>query len=41
MKVDWLYYNANETLSAKQVQSAVDGFTDEGMNYFDTVRESR
>ncbi|MEU7719435.1 cellulose binding domain-containing protein [Streptomyces tibetensis] len=41
MKVDWLYYNANDTLSAKQVQSAVDGFTDEGMNYFDTVRESR
>lgn len=41
MKVDWLYYNANEPLSAKQVQSAVDGFTDEGMNYFDTVRESR
>ena len=41
MKVDWLYYNANDTLSAKQVQSAVQGFTDEGMNYFDTVRESR
>ncbi|PNG18995.1 cellulose binding domain-containing protein [Streptomyces cahuitamycinicus] len=41
MKVDWLYYNANDTLSAKQVQSAVEDFTDEGMNYFDTVRESR
>ncbi|MFD5228918.1 cellulose binding domain-containing protein [Streptomyces qaidamensis] len=41
MKVDWLYYNANKTLSAKQVQSAVEDFTDEGVNYFDTVRESR
>lgn len=41
MKVDWLYYNANDTLSAKQVQSAVEDFTDKGMNYFDTVRESR
>ncbi|AMW13522.1 hydrolase [Streptomyces qaidamensis] len=41
MKVDWLYYNANDTLSAKQVQSAVEDFTDEGVNYFDTVRESR
>ncbi|MFF8936055.1 cellulose binding domain-containing protein [Streptomyces paradoxus] len=41
MKVDWLYYNANETLSAKQVQSSVEDFTDEGVNYFDTVRESR
>ncbi|MFI8891056.1 cellulose binding domain-containing protein [Streptomyces paradoxus] len=41
MKVDWLYYNANETLSAKQVQSAVEDFTGEGVNYFDTVRESR
>ncbi|MFI6373473.1 cellulose binding domain-containing protein [Streptomyces sp. NPDC050546] len=41
MKVDWLYYNANETLSVNEVQSAVEGFTDKGMNYFDTVRESR
>ncbi|MFI9748523.1 cellulose binding domain-containing protein [Streptomyces collinus] len=41
MKVDWLYYNANDTLSAKQVQSAVEDFTGEGLNYFDTVRESR
>ncbi|WP_033306828.1 cellulose binding domain-containing protein [Streptomyces iakyrus] len=41
MKVDWLYYNANDTLSAKQVQSAVEDFTGEGVNYFDTVRESR
>ncbi|MFJ3623556.1 cellulose binding domain-containing protein [Streptomyces iakyrus] len=41
MKVDWLYYNANKTLSAKQVQSAVEDFTGKGVNYFDTVRESR
>ncbi|GAB2868625.1 cellulose binding domain-containing protein [Streptomyces deserti] len=41
MKVDWLYYNANETLSVKEVQSAVEDFTDNGMNYFDTVRGSR
>ncbi|MDT0389419.1 cellulose binding domain-containing protein [Streptomyces dubilierae] len=41
MKVDWLYYNANDTLSAEEVRSQVAGFTDEGMNYFDTVRESR
>ncbi|GAB2717563.1 cellulose binding domain-containing protein [Streptomyces bullii] len=40
MKVDWLYYNANETLSAKEVQSAVEGYTNDGMNYFDTVRGS-
>ncbi|MFF8673020.1 cellulose binding domain-containing protein [Streptomyces sp. NPDC015242] len=41
MKVDWLYYNANDTLSAEEVRSQVTGFTDEGMNYFDTVRETR
>ncbi|MEU3850289.1 cellulose binding domain-containing protein [Streptomyces sp. NPDC029554] len=41
MKVDWLYYNANDTLSAEEVRSQVAAFTDEGMNYFDTVRESR
>ncbi|MFF7852800.1 cellulose binding domain-containing protein [Streptomyces sp. NPDC007904] len=40
MKVDWLYYNANDTLSATQVQAQVEGFTDNGMNYFDTVRGS-
>ncbi|MDG9727039.1 MULTISPECIES: cellulose binding domain-containing protein [unclassified Streptomyces] len=38
MKVDWLYYNANETLTAKEVQAQVEGFTDDGRNYFDTVR---
>ncbi|MFM9563012.1 MULTISPECIES: cellulose binding domain-containing protein [Streptomyces] len=37
MKVDWLYYNAEATLSQKQVDAAVKGFTDSGMNYFDTV----
>ncbi|MFE6526923.1 cellulose binding domain-containing protein [Streptomyces sp. NPDC057794] len=41
MKVDWLYYNANDTLSAEEVRSQVTGFTDEGMTYFDTVRETR
>ncbi|MET9686513.1 glycoside hydrolase family 16 protein [Streptomyces coeruleorubidus] len=41
MKVDWLCYNANASLSVKEVRSAVGGFTGEGMNYFDTVRESR
>ncbi|MER7052741.1 cellulose binding domain-containing protein [Streptomyces sp. NPDC000351] len=39
MKVDWLYYNANDTLTAKEVQAQVEGFTGNGMNYFDTVRE--
>ncbi|MGA5142620.1 cellulose binding domain-containing protein [Streptomyces azureus] len=41
LKVDWLYYNANGSLSVKEVRSAVEDFTGEGMNYFDTVRESR
>ncbi|MEV5353756.1 cellulose binding domain-containing protein [Streptomyces sp. NPDC052693] len=41
MKVDWLYYNANDTLSAAEVQAQVAGFTGEGRNYFDTVRETR
>ncbi|MER8219180.1 cellulose binding domain-containing protein [Streptomyces sp. NPDC094143] len=41
MKVDWLYYNANDTLSAEEVQAEVADFTGEGMNYFDTVRETR
>ncbi|KOV68232.1 hydrolase [Streptomyces sp. AS58] len=41
MKVDWLYYNANETLSEKEVQAQVEGFADTGMNYFDTVRGSQ
>lgn len=40
MKVDWLYYNANETLSAEEVQTQVEDFTGRGMNYFDTVRGS-
>lgn len=40
MKVDWLYYNANETLSADEVQAQVEDFTGKGMNYFDTVRGS-
>jgi hypothetical protein len=37
MKVDWLDYNADETLSPKDVNAAVKGFSDSGMNYFDTV----
>lgn len=41
MKVDWLYYNANDTLSAEEVQAEVADFTGEGMTYFDTVRETR
>jgi hypothetical protein len=41
MKVDWFYYHANEVLSATQVQSAVEGFTGQGINYFDTVRGSQ
>src|SRR5690606_29566971 len=40
MKVAWLYYNANETLSAEEVQTQVEDFTGRGMNYFDTVRGS-
>ncbi|MFE9771771.1 cellulose binding domain-containing protein [Streptomyces sp. NPDC005931] len=40
MKVDWLYYNANETLSAEEVETQVRDFTDRGRNYFDTVRGS-
>ncbi|MFI9819336.1 cellulose binding domain-containing protein [Streptomyces sp. NPDC052013] len=40
MKVDWLYYNANDTLSAKEVQAQVEGFAGSGMNYFDMVRGS-
>ncbi|WP_309059380.1 cellulose binding domain-containing protein [Streptomyces sp.] len=40
MKVDWLYYNANDTLSAKEVRARVEGFADNGVNYFDTVRGS-
>ncbi|MGW3625378.1 cellulose binding domain-containing protein [Streptomyces sp. NPDC000880] len=40
MKVDWLYYNANETLSLEDVHAAVKGFSDSGRNYFDTVPAS-
>ncbi|WP_238431749.1 cellulose binding domain-containing protein [Streptomyces cavernae] len=39
MKVDWLYYNENKALSENAVDTAVKGFTDNGMNYFDTVQE--
>ncbi|MFJ5899436.1 cellulose binding domain-containing protein [Streptomyces sp. NPDC093064] len=38
MKVDWLYYNANEVLSAKEVETAAGSFTANGMNYVDTVQ---
>ncbi|MEV0634144.1 cellulose binding domain-containing protein [Streptomyces sp. NPDC050619] len=41
MQVDWLYYNANEVLSVKDVNTAVKEYSENGMNYFDTVRESR
>ncbi|MBC9727110.1 cellulose binding domain-containing protein [Streptomyces sp. TRM68367] len=41
MKVDWLYYNANDALPAKEVQAEVEGFAGHGMNFFDTVQESR
>jgi hypothetical protein len=41
MKVDWLYYNAHDVLSVKEVNTAVKEYSDNGMNYFDTVQESR
>jgi hypothetical protein len=37
MKVDWMYYNAKDVLSEKEVEAAVEDFSDSGMNYFDTV----
>ncbi|MEU0068171.1 cellulose binding domain-containing protein [Streptomyces sp. NPDC006332] len=41
MRVDWLYYNADSVLSAKEVDAAVEKYSDNGMNYFDTVQEKR
>ncbi|KOG30570.1 cellulose binding domain-containing protein [Streptomyces resistomycificus] len=41
MKVDWLYYNAHDVLSVKEVDAAVKEYSDNGMNYFDTVQENR
>ncbi|WP_217236160.1 cellulose binding domain-containing protein [Streptomyces sp. AC555_RSS877] len=41
MQVDWLYYNANDVLSDKDVNAAVKEYSDNGMNYFDTVQETR
>ncbi|GCB45283.1 cellulose binding domain-containing protein [Streptomyces sp. NL15-2K] len=41
MKVDWLYYNAKDVLTVKEVDTAVKEYSDNGMNYFDTVQASR
>ncbi|MFD6420233.1 cellulose binding domain-containing protein [Streptomyces sp. NPDC060194] len=40
MKVDWMYYNADDVLDVEQVEAAVEGFTESGLNYFDTVPKS-
>jgi hypothetical protein len=40
MKVDWLYYNADDTQSLKDVQAAVKDFSGNGLNYFNTVPTS-
>ncbi|MCD7442957.1 hydrolase [Streptomyces lincolnensis] len=41
MKVDWLYYDANNVLSVKEVDAAVEKYSGAGLNYFDTVQETR
>ncbi|MFJ2830127.1 cellulose binding domain-containing protein [Streptomyces sp. NPDC087263] len=40
MQVDWLYYNANDIVSPKDVGTEVKEFSDNGMNYFNTVPAS-
>ncbi|WP_367320263.1 cellulose binding domain-containing protein [Streptomyces sp. HUAS ZL42] len=37
MKVDWLYYNAEEALSLDDIDAAVNSFSENGMNYFNTT----
>ncbi|MFF3904768.1 cellulose binding domain-containing protein [Streptomyces sp. NPDC001848] len=37
MKVDWLYYNAEDALSLETVDAAVKDYSRNGMNYFDTT----
>ncbi|GAA3826838.1 cellulose binding domain-containing protein [Streptomyces chiangmaiensis] len=37
MKVDWLYYNSKQALSLGDVDTAVQGFSENGMNYFNTT----
>lgn len=41
MKVDWLYYNAGDVMSVKEVDAAVEKYSGAGLNYFDTVQETR
>ncbi|MFE9440483.1 cellulose binding domain-containing protein [Streptomyces sp. NPDC006602] len=40
MKVDWLYYQAGKSVSAKTARKAVAGFTADGTQYLDTLPSS-
>ncbi|MGW4745891.1 glycoside hydrolase family 16 protein [Streptomyces sp. NPDC004290] len=40
MKVDWVYYKADEAVSGADVQKAVDGFHSDGTAYVNTVPQS-
>ncbi|MES5816386.1 cellulose binding domain-containing protein [Streptomyces sp. RG80] len=40
MKIDWLYYQSGEALSAKEAEKAAKGFHGDGVSWFDTLSGS-